>query len=77
LNEVRKGYPLIVTDHGKPIAKLEAIKEGEYSSSVETMANLNKSGALTFDFKAGGFDSITPIDLGGNIASKMISEGRD
>ena len=26
LNEVRKGFPLIVTDHGKPIAKLEAIK---------------------------------------------------
>ena len=77
LAEVRKGVSVIVTDHGKPIAKLSAIDEGDGDTSLLKITNLVNAGLLTYNFSTTGFDKHEPLDIGGDIASRMVIEDRD
>lgn len=78
LKKVDQGDRFIVTDRGRPIAKLVPIddKSGELTNE-EKLAAMARCGLVTLPKSKSGFTFNKKIDLGGDMAQRYLKEERD
>lgn len=76
LREVEAGVRLIITDHGRPVAKLVPLEEGKVSTFEEKMIVLSKAGMVDTLKLNPHFKKIKPVFLEKNIASQYVIEDR-
>ncbi len=75
LSSVRKGKVVLITEHGKPIARI--IQESPPPSSwQQPLSPLVKKGAVQLPLRNLNKDLLPPLKLKGKMLSKMISEDR-
>lgn len=75
VEKVKRGSVIVITDHNRPVAKLVPVNHGEKSSLEERLLALAASGEL-FLPEESGFDTVIPLDLGADVASKILAEDR-
>lgn len=77
LRKVKKGARLIVTDHGRPVAKIIPIGDQKTSTQEEILASLASEGFLELPPSNKRVKVHQKIDLGGDLASQYIIEERE
>lgn len=75
LRRVRKGETLLVTDRGKPVARVSPASEWEALSVEEKLNELARQGHIRRG-EGGPLRSIKPVPLRGKPASQIIIEDR-
>lgn len=75
VERVKRGAVIVITDHNRPVAKLVPVDHGENISIEERLLALVASGEV-FLPEESGFDAVVPVDLGGDVASKILAEDR-
>jgi len=75
LARVRKGETLVVTDRGKPVAKVEPVTEWESLTVDEKLDELARQGHIRRG-RGGPLRPVKPLPLRGKPLSEMISEDR-
>ncbi|MCH7767026.1 MAG: type II toxin-antitoxin system Phd/YefM family antitoxin [Candidatus Acidiferrales bacterium] len=77
LRRVRKGETILVTDHGKPVAKVEPITSDNTTAPglEEKLQELAAQGHLRLGTKP--FKPFQPVVAKGKPASRIIIEDRD
>lgn len=75
LRRVRKGETILVTDHGKPVARVSPATEWETLGHEERLDELARQGHIRKG-KGGRLRPIHPAPLRGKPPSEMISEDR-
>ena len=74
LRRVRKGETLLVTDRGKPIARVVPASEWDTLSLEEKLDELARQGHIRRG--KGPFPPVKPVPSRGKLASEMILEDR-
>lgn len=77
LHKVRKGARVIVTDHGKPVAKIVPIDSKDAQTDEEKLAAWAAEGGIELPRSKKPFKVHKKIDLGGDFASQYIIEDRE
>ena len=81
LAQVAHGARFLITDHGKPVAKLVPVSDGELKSSPEIVAELLTKGVLFCRNISDNTDLKTlpkfRLKLAGVSVSDMLLEGRN
>lgn len=76
LKKVKKGARLLITDRGKPVAKLLPL-HSEEESPEECLHTLSAEGILTLPIHRGKFAKVKPLKIPSNRASAIILEDRE
>jgi prevent-host-death family protein len=76
LRRVRKGETLLVTDRGRPVARVSPVSEWEAMTLEEKLAELERQGHIRRG-KGGPFPPFEPLPLRGKPLSEMIIEDRE
>lgn len=72
---VKQGDELIVTERGKPVARI--IREGDSANPIRNQLNgLAHEGLITMPSKSIGKKDLKPVKTSGKPASEMVIEGR-
>lgn len=78
LRKVRRGGRFLVTDRGKPVAKLVPLNTSESGESLEEkMAAMAAEGILTLSTSRKRFVRHKKINLGSDLAARYLQEERD
>lgn len=77
VRRVRNGAQYLVTDHGTPVARLVPLADELPDALPDRMEHYLASRRLGHYCLAPRFGKGKPIDVGGDIASRLIREDRD
>jgi prevent-host-death family protein len=78
LRVVRDGGELLVTDRGKPLARIIPFEQGKKKSEDEILASMVNAGLLRMNFSSAKLQIVQPQTVANkNIASKYLREDRD
>ncbi len=81
LRQVQKGVGFIISDRGRPVAKLVPIGSAEVGDPDEIVASLVSKGLIDLDDISGQKNlqerSVTPIRISGVSASQILLEDRE
>ncbi len=77
LDKVRKGHSLLVTDRGKPVAKLTPVENGDegHDALEERLDELARLGYIRRG-NGGKLSPFKPVPIQGKPASQIIIEDR-
>ncbi len=74
LDAVRKGHSLLVTDRGKPVAKLTSVEQGKLDELEERLKELARRGHIRLGKRQ--FRKFKAVPAKGKPASRIVIEER-
>lgn len=77
LDKVQRGSIVLITDRGKPVARIVPIAEEKESNEEEILASLVKEGVVDYRYTNDSFSNPKPVRLPQNMASSILQSDRD
>lgn len=77
VDQVKAGSALLVTDHGKPVAKLVPVNYEQSPNLEEQLSSLVAEQLVEYQAAKGVFGKTVAINLGQDLATKYLDQDRE